>query len=200
MKTLFWTPANRRRTPLMQLNKRQMKTRHCLAYSMLMFTLVLGGCASAPSNQARPTPKPIEGENVKLNEAGIQFTVPPGLKHRREGADTVVTTDDGAVEARFIVLENDFDAARAAATKKIEEYLSDLNIEQSDQGETVNELEAATYSGGGTAKATGKSVIWEMTLYRTDKKPVLLIIYSEKMAMEKQGPLVRSFFDSVRKL
>jgi hypothetical protein len=155
--------------------------------------------STANSNPAANTSAPAAGDVVKIDEAGIQMVVPKGFKFSRDGADTLVSTDDEGVEIRFTVpADGDYDKARANAAKEIDEYVKDVKIDEKDVKKTVNGMEALTYSGTGKDE-DGKEVLWEMTIFKTDKKPVLAIIYAEKPSMEKHSAGLKAFFDSVKK-
>lgn len=143
---------------------------------------------------------PVDGDVVKIDEAGIQMTVPKGFKFEKDGEDTIVSTEDEGVAVRFHVpKDGDYDKARTDAAKSIDEYVTDVKIEQKDKKDTVNGMEALIYSGTGKDKEDGKEVNWDMTLLKTDKKPVLAIIYAEKPSMEKHAAALKTFFDSVKK-
>jgi hypothetical protein len=143
---------------------------------------------------------PADGDVVKIDEAGIQMTVPKGFKFEKDGEDTIVSTEDEGVAVRFHVpKDGDYDKARTDAAKNIDEYVTDVKIEQKDKKDTINGMEALVYSGTGKDKENGKEVNWDMTLLKTDKKPVLAIIYAEKPSMEKHGAALKTFFDSVKK-
>lgn len=154
--------------------------------------------AATPANSN--TSAATEGDTLKIDEAGIQMTVPKGFKFEKDGEDTIVSTEDEGVAVRFHVpKDGDYDKARVDAAKSIDEYLTDVKIEEKDKKKDVNGMEALVYNGTGKDKEDGKEVIWDMTLLKTDKKPVLAIIYAEKPSMEKHGTAVKTFFDSVKK-
>lgn len=143
---------------------------------------------------------PADGDTIKIDEAGIQMTVPKGFKFEKDGEDTIVSTEDEGVAVRFHVpKDGDYDKARVDAAKSIDEYVTDVKIEQKDKKDTINGMEALVYSGTGKDKEDGKEINWDMTLLKTDKKPVLAIIYAEKPSMEKHGAALKTFFDSVKK-
>lgn len=143
---------------------------------------------------------PADGDVVKIDEAGIQMTVPKGFKFEKDGEDTVVSTEDEGVAVRFHVpKDGDYDKARVDAAKNIDEYVTDVKIEQKDKKDTINGMEALVYSGTGKDKENGKEVNWDLTLLKTDKKPILAIIYAEKPSMEKHAAALKTFFDSVKK-
>ena len=155
--------------------------------------------ASANSNTEKAAAT-ADGDVVKIDEAGIQMTVPKGFKYEKDGEDTIVSTEDEGVAVRFHVpKDGDYDKARTDAAKNIDEYVTDVKIEQKDKKDTINGMEALVYSGTGKDKENGKEVNWDMTLLKTDKKPVLAIIYAEKPSMEKHGAALKTFFDSVKK-
>jgi len=155
---------------------------------------------AAANTNTEKTSAPAEGDVLKIDEAGIQMTVPKGFKFEKDGEDTVVSTEDEGVAVRFHVpKDGDYDKARVDAAKNIDEYVTEVKIEEKDKKETVNGMEALIYSGTGKDKENGKEVIWDLTLLKTDKKPVLAIIYAEKPSMEKHGAALKTFFDSVKK-
>jgi hypothetical protein len=149
----------------------------------------------ANSNTAAAT-----GDVIKIDEAGIQMTVPKGFKFEKDGEDTIVSTEDEGVAARFHVpKDGDYDKARTDAAKNIDEYITDVKIEEKDKKDDVNGMEGLVYSGTGKDKEDGKEVVWNLTLIKTDKKPVLVIIYAEKPSMVKHAEALKTFFDSVKK-
>jgi hypothetical protein len=56
---------------------------------------------AAPANTN--TEKAAEGDTLKIDEAGIQMTVPKGFKFEKDGEDTIVSTEDEGVAVRFHV-------------------------------------------------------------------------------------------------
>ena len=77
---------------------------------------------------------PADGDVVKIDEAGIQMTVPKGFKFEKDGEDTIVSTEDEGVAVRFHVpKDGDYDKARTDAAKNIDEYVTDVKIEQKDK-------------------------------------------------------------------
>lgn len=146
------------------------------------------------------TEKAAEGDVLKIDEAGIQMTVPKGFKFEKDGEDTIVSTEDEGVAVRFHVpKDGDYDKAIADAAKNIDEYITDVKIEEKGVKKTVNGMEAYSSSGTGKDKEDKKEVNWELTILKTDKKPVLAIIYAEGPSMEKHGAALKTFFDSVKK-
>jgi hypothetical protein len=139
------------------------------------------------------------GDVVKIDEAGIQMTVPKGMKFSKDGEDTIVSTSDEGVAVRFSVPEDgDYEKAVADAAKQLDEYIKDVKVEEKATKKTVNGMEATSSSGTGKDE-DGKSVNWDMTMLKTDKKPVLAIIYAEEASMQKHAADLKTFFDSVKK-
>ena len=58
-------------------------------------------------------------------------------------------------------------------------------------------MEATTLSG--TAKNAGESLVWNLTIIKTPKKPVIVNIYAEKASLDKNGAAVKAFFESIKK-
>lgn len=153
----------------------------------------------AANTNTEKTSAPVDGDTIKIDEAGIQMTVPKGFKFSKDGEDTIVKTEDEGVDIRFSVpKDGDYDKARLDAAKEIDEYIDNVKIEEKDVKKTVNGMEAYTSSGTGK-DSDGKEVSWELTVLKTDKKPVLAIIYAEEPSMQKHGAALKSFFDSVKK-
>ena len=63
---------------------------------------------------------PAGGDVLKIDEAGIQMTVPKGFKFSKDGEDTVVKTEDEGVEVRFTVpKDGDYEKAVGAAATEL---------------------------------------------------------------------------------
>jgi hypothetical protein len=149
----------------------------------------------ANSNNAAAT-----GDVLKIDEAGIQMTVPKGFKFEKDGEDTIVSTEDDGVAVRFHVpKDGDYDKAITDAAENIDDYITDVKIEEKGVKKTVNGMEAYSSNGTGKDKEDKKEVNWELTILKTDKKPVLAIIYAEGPSLEKHGAALKTFFDSVKK-
>jgi hypothetical protein len=154
--------------------------------------------ATTPANSN--TTAATEGDTLKIDEAGIQMTVPKGFKFEKDGEDTIVSTEDEGVAVRFHVpKDGDYEKAIADAATNIDDYITDVKIEEKGAKKTVNGMEAYSSSGTGKDKEDKKEVNWELTILKTDKKPVLAIIYAEGPSLEKHGAALKTFFDSVKK-
>jgi len=201
-----------------------MKTNIILTLGILAFTLGFIGCNASFSTNSNADAKPAnsnsaanttnsnttasntstvpktDGDTVKIDDGGIQMVIPPGFKHSKNGEDTLVTTPDGGVEILFHVpADGDYDKARMDAAKDIDKYVTNVKIEQKDVKETINGMDALSYSGTGKDKENGKDVNWDLTLFKTDKKPVLAVIYAEKDSIEKNKDGIKAFLESVKK-
>lgn len=141
----------------------------------------------------------MEGDVLKIDEAGIMMTVPKGFKYSKDGEDTVVKTEDEGVDIRFTVpKDGDYNAVVSDAAEEIDAYLNDIKIEDKGSKTTVNGMEATEMSG--TAKdEDGETVLWSLTIINAPKKPVLANIYAEKTSLEKNAAAVKSFLESVKK-
>ncbi len=139
-----------------------------------------------------------DGDVVKIDEAGVMMTVPKGFKHSKDGEDIIVQTEDEGVDIRFTVpKDGDYEKAIVAAATEIDDYLKDVKIEDKGSKINVNGMEATTMSG--TATNEGEAVMWDLTIIKAPKKPVLANIYAEKSSMEKHGADVKKFLESVKK-
>lgn len=156
--------------------------------------------ANAPANTAAAntaTAPATDGQVIKIDEAGIQMTVPKGFKFSKDGEDTIVKTEDEGVDIRFSVpKDGDYEKALADAGKEIDDYLNDVKIENKGSKTTVNGMEAMTLSG--TAKNEGENLVWNLTVIKTPKKPVLVNIYAENTSIEKHSADIKKFLDSVK--
>jgi hypothetical protein len=140
------------------------------------------------------------GDTINLEEGGVTMTVPAGFKHEKEGNDILVTTPEGGVEIMLTVpADGDYDKARKDAAKDIDKYVTDVKINEQDVEKKINGLDAITYNGTGKDKEDGKDVHWAMTLVKTDKKPVLIVAYAEKDALEKNNDKLMAFLNSIKK-
>lgn len=140
-----------------------------------------------------------DGQVVKIDEAGIQMTVPKGFKFSKDGEDTIVKTEDEGVDIRFTVpKDGDYEKAMAAAGTEIDDYLDNVKIERKDIKTVVDGMEANGLSG--TAKNEGEDLVWNLTIIKAPKKPVMVNIYAEKTSLEKHGAAVKAFIDSIKKM
>ncbi len=141
----------------------------------------------------------MEGDVIKLDEAGIMMTVPKGFKYSKEGDDTIVKTEDEGVDIRFTIpTDGDYEKAVNDAAEELDSYLKDVKIEDKGSKTNVSGMEATEMSG--TAKdEDGEEVMWSLTVINAPKKPVLANIYAEKASLEKNLPAVKSFLESVKK-
>ena len=157
--------------------------------------------ANTPANTAAAntaTAPATDGQVIKLDEAGIMMTVPKGFKFSKDGEDTIVKTEDEGVDIRFTIpKDGDYDKALTDAAKEIDDYLNDVKVEDKGSKTTVDGMEATTLSG--TAKNEGESLVWNLTIIKTPKKPVLVNIYAEKASIEKHNADIKKFLDSVKK-
>ena len=157
--------------------------------------------ANAPANTAAAntaTAPATDGQVIKLDDAGIMMTVPKGFKFSKDGEDTIVKTDDEGVDIRFTVpKDGDYDKAVADAAKEIDDYLNDVKVEDKGSKTTVDGMEAMSLSG--TATNEGEALVWDLTIIKAPKKPVLVNIYAEKASVEKHSSDVKKFLDSVKK-
>ena len=140
----------------------------------------------------------VSGDTIRIDEAGIMMTVPKGFKHSKDGEDIIVKTEDEGVDIRFTVpKDGDYNKALVDAATEVDDYLKDVKVEDKGSKTSVNGMEATTMSG--TATNEGESVIWNLTVINAPKKPVLANIYAEKTSLEKHGPEVKKFLESVKK-
>ena len=139
-----------------------------------------------------------DGQVIKIDEAGIQMTVPKGFKYSKDGEDIIVKTEDEGVDIRFTVPEDgDYQKAIVDAASEVDDYLKDVKVEDKGSKTNVNGMDAT--SMGGTATNDGEPVMWNLTVINAPKKPVLANIYAEKSSLEKHGADVKKFLDSVKK-
>lgn len=141
----------------------------------------------------------MEGDVLKIDDAGIMMTVPKGFKFSKDGEDTIVQTEDAGVEVRFTVpKDGDYDKAVSAAATELDSYLDDVKITKNSEKITIDGMEATSIHG--TAKDSEKEdVEFDLTVIKAPKKPVLATIYAEKASMEKHGADVQKFLQSVKK-
>ncbi len=150
------------------------------------------------ANSTAAAPK-MEGDVLKIEDGGIMMTVPKGFSFSKDGEDTVVMTEDKGVDVRFTVpKDGDYEKAVKDAAKEIDEYIKDVKMEGKEEKGSVDGMETTSISGTGKDE-DGKEVIFDLTIIKTPKKPVLAISYAEKSSMEKNATALDAFFKSVKK-
>lgn len=141
-----------------------------------------------------------DGSEIKIDEAGVAMTVPKGMNFSKEGADTIVKTEDEGVDTRFTVLSDEnIDKAFENASKEIDDYITGAKFTSQDPKKTTqNGLNISSWSGTGKA-INGDDVQFEMAIIESDKKPLLALTYAEAESMQKHQADLGKFFKSVRK-
>ena len=136
---------------------------------------------------------------VNVDDAGITMTIPKGFKYSKDGEDIIVKTEDEGVDIRFTVpKDGDYNKVVTAAAQEIDDYLTDVKVEDKGSKVDVSGMEGTQMSG--TATNEGEAVEWNLTIINAPKKPVLVNIYAEKTSMEKHGAAVKKFLESVKKM
>ncbi len=155
---------------------------------------------NSANNTAASTEK-TEGETVNLDAAGAKITVPKAFKHEKDGDAVLVTTPDDGVFVVFSVpaSASDFEAAVKESAKTLDTYMKDVKVEATDQKDTINGMEAIGSGGTGVDKESGKNVEWRLMAVKTDKKPVLIIIYGEKASLDKHQKDGEALMKSLKK-
>ncbi len=154
--------------------------------------------ANTAANTA--TAPAADGQVIKIEEAGIQITVPKGFKFSKDGEDTIVQSEDEGVDVRFSVpADGDYDKAVTAAAGEIDDYLKNVKIDSKEgQKRDVNGMEGTSLTG--TATNDGADVVWNLTIVKAPKKPVLVNIYADKSSLEKYATQTKALLDSLKKL
>ena len=141
----------------------------------------------------------VDGDVVNIDDAGITMVVPKGFKFSKDGEDIIVKTEDEGVDIRFTVpKDGDYNKIIMAAAQEIDDYLTDVKVEDKGSKVDVNGMEGTQMSG--TATNEGEAVEWNLTVINAPKKPVLANIYAAKSSMEKHGADVKRFLSSVKKM
>jgi hypothetical protein len=155
--------------------------------------------AAAPANSTAAAPA-TDGSNIKIEDAGIQFIVPKGFKMSKEGGETVVSTDDDAVETRFSVpAGDDYETAVKDAAKELDSYLDDVKISGEPSKGTVDGMTLTSLKGNGK-DADGKEVHFALQILDSPKKPVLINTYAEAAGLEKYSKELDGFYKSIKKM
>lgn len=112
----------------------------------------------------------MEGDILKIGEAGITMTVPKG---------------------------GDYDKAVSPASTELDSYLNDVKSTKKPAKKLrLTEWKRLCW----TAKDADKEdVEFDLTVIKAPKNPVLATIYADKASMEKHGADVQKFLQSVKK-
>lgn len=151
---------------------------------------------ASTTNAAAPA---VDGDVLKIDEAGIMMTVPKGMKYSKDGEDTIVKTEDEGVDTRFTVPKgDDYNKAIDAAVAEIDEYISDVKVEEKGKKSTQNGMDVTSMSGTGKA-SNGEQVQWQLAILDAPKKPVIALTYAEAASLEKHQADLGKFFASIKK-
>lgn len=155
---------------------------------------------STTSNSTATAPATSGGEVVKIDDGGIQMTLPKGYTSEKEAGATIVTSEDGTVSIIFSAEDAaDFEAAVKASAAEVDKILKDVKVDQKGEKGTTNGMETVSSNGTGVDKETGKKVIWDLTAIKTDKKPVLAVSTAEDASFKKNSANLDALFDSIKK-
>ncbi len=154
--------------------------------------------ANTAANTA--TAPATDGQVIKIEEAGIQITVPKGFKFSKDGEDTIVQSEDEGIDIRFSVpADGDYEGAVKAAASELDDYLKDVKIDNPEGTKrTVGGMEANQLNG--TATNEGEAVAWNLTIIKAPKKPVLVNAYAAKSSIEKYASQTVALLESIKKL
>ncbi len=153
---------------------------------------------TSTANSTAAAPK-MEGDVLKIEDGGIMMTIPKGFSFSKDGEDTVVMTEDKGVDVRFTVpKDGDYEKAVKDAANEIDDYIKDVKMDGKEVKGSVDGMETTSINGTGKDE-DGKEVIFDLTIIKTPKKPVLAISYAEKSSMEKNATALDNFFKSVKK-
>ncbi len=160
---------------------------------------------ATPATPAATTPATkadapaADGQVIKIEEAGIQVTVPKGFKFSKDGEDTIIMSEDEGIDFRFSVpADGDYEAALKNAATEIDDYLKDVKVDKSGDKRTVAGMEATSMNG--TAKNQGEDVAWNLTIIKAPKKPVLVNVYAAKTSIDKYAKETVALMESIKKL
>ena len=128
------------------------------------------------------------------------MVVPKGFKFSKDGEDTVVKSDDEGVDIRLTVpKDGDYDKVVADAASEIDDYLKDVKVNGKAETRNLNGMETKELNG--TAKTEeGDAVLWNLTVLKTAKRPVLINVYAEKDSLENNAVNVKKFLNSIKAL
>ena len=153
---------------------------------------------AANSSAANNSAAKVEGDTLKIDEAGIQMVVPKGFKFSKDGEDTVVKSEDEGVDIRFTVpKDGDYEKVVDDAANEIDDYLKNVKVNGKAETRTLNGMETKELNG--TAKTEeGDAVLWNLTVLKTAKRPVLINVYAEKDSLENNAADVKKFLQSIK--
>lgn len=156
---------------------------------------------ASPATPATKTDAPAaDGQVIKIEEAGISVTVPKGFKFSKDGEDTIVMSEDEGVDVRFSVpKDGDYEKAIKDAAAEIDDYLQSVKIDN-PEGSKRDVAGMEAHSLTGTAKNDGADVVWNLTVIKAPKKPVLANIYADKSSLEKYASQTKALLESIKKL
>ena len=154
--------------------------------------------ANTAANTA--TAPATDGQVIKIEEAGIQVTVPKGFKFSKDGEDTIVQSEDEGIDIRFSVpKDGDYEKALGEAGTEIDDYLKDVKMDSKEGTKRdVAGMEATSLTG--TATNEGEAVAWNLTVIKAPKKPVIVNIYAAKSSLEKHASETKALLESIKKL
>lgn len=142
---------------------------------------------------------PTAGEAVQLADAGVSMNLPAGLKTKKEGSDTIVTTADGATLVHFTTLADTYEKASAAASTEVAKFVKDAKPVKQGEKSTVGGMDAVSTAGTGTGK-DGKPVNYNATVINAPKKPLMMVASADQATMQKHAADLDALIKSIKKM
>ena len=157
--------------------------------------------ANNSANNTAATTEKTDGTVVNLDAAGVKITVPTAFKHEKDGDAILVTTPDDGVFVVFSVPADaeSYEEAVKESAKTLDKYMKDVKVTETDKKSSINGMDTIASSGTGVDKESGKTVEWSLAGVKTDKKPLLVILYGEKASMDKHAKDGGDLMNSLKK-
>ena len=132
-----------------------------------------------------------------IKEAGLQFEVPKGWKvEEQENGNVVVSFEDGAASATFVIEDNYQDVVKGMKSG-LKEKLTEMKSDGEPKQSTHNGMTHIEEAGSGLLN--GVKVTWSIDVLKATKN-VTILTFGIDTILDSHGPEYAKFVNSIKKI
>jgi len=169
------------------------------SFSAIIAFAILLTISTAYSASARtPTAAASQDSSVHtIKEAGLQFEVPKGWKvEEQENGNVVVSFEDGAASATFVIEDNYQDVVKGMKSG-LKEKLTEMKSDGEPKQTTHNGMTHIEEAGSGLLN--GVKVTWSIDVLKATKN-VTILTFGIDAILDSHGAEYGKFVNSIKKI
>jgi hypothetical protein len=171
---------------------------HKSSFAIIAFALLLTISIAYSAAARTSIPAVTQDSRVHtIKEAGLQFEVPKGWKvEAPENGNVVVSFEDGAASATFVIEENYANVIKGMKSG-LKEKLTEMKTEGEPKEDTHNGITHIEENGSGLLN--GVKVTWSIDVLKATKN-VTILTFGIDSVLDAHGPEYAKFVNSIKKI